>query len=82
MSVDVQCPHCGHIIHLDLSSIRKKRLDEILEYISEKKPTVSEAVTWIMKTFGVRKNKAIEYLKDLAATKTIKIENNHLKPVT
>ena len=80
MSLSIHCPHCGAEIKIDISSIRKQRLTVIFNFISKEKPKVLEAVIWIMETFGVRRAKAIEYLKDLENTKQIKIVGDRLVP--
>jgi len=82
VSLSIHCPHCGAEIKIDISSIRKQRLTVIFNFISKEKPKVLEAVIWIMETFGVRRAKAIEYLKDLENTKQIKIVGDRLVPNT
>ena len=80
-TIEVQCPHCGAVFTVDITGIRKKRLLEIFRFISEKNPNVFEAVRWIMRQYGVRRPKAIEYLKDLEATGYIKMTGTKLVPV-
>jgi len=69
----VTCPKCHHVFEVNVAGLRKKRLQEIFSYVSAHKPTVKQAVKWIMKEYGVKRNKAIEYLKHLEETGFIKL---------
>jgi len=83
--VEVQCPHCGYVFHVEVHGSRKKRLMEIVDFIAERRPTVEEAISWIMRQYGVRRAKAIEYIHDLAKIGYIRAEGfrliRTLKPV-
>jgi len=81
MSVEVQCPHCGHIFTVKVYSNRKKRLKEIVDFIAVENPTVEQCIAWIMRRYGVRRVKALEYIRDLAETKEIKVVDRRLVPV-
>jgi len=72
--VEVRCPFCGHTFPVEVHGSRKKRLLEIVDFIAEQRPTVEEAISWIMRQYGVRRVKAIEYIHDLAKIGYIRAE--------
>jgi len=81
MVVAVKCPHCGHEFTVEIFSSRKKRLKEIVDFIAAENPTVEQCIAWIIRRYGVRRVKALEYIRDLAETKEIKVVDRRLVPV-
>jgi len=81
MSTVVRCPFCGEIFYVNKYTSRRERLNGIVDFIKKNKPTVEQCIAWIMRRYGVRRVKALEYIRDLAETKEITVIGRRLVPV-